>query len=63
MAQPDIAPKNEIPSAAWRARLVNRLVRLGYKGTDLADIIAPGRTGDVMSADIIAMQREAKRSQ
>jgi hypothetical protein len=56
------APKDEIPNAAWRAKLVNRLVRLGYRGTDLADIIAPSRTRDSMADDMIVIQRKAPKA-
>lgn len=56
------APPAEIPPAAWRAKIVNKLVRLGYLGTDLADIIAPGRTRAEMADDMIALQRQAEKT-
>jgi len=54
---------DKIPSAAWRSRVVQGLVRLGYRGTDLADIIAPGRTRDRMCNDLIGLQRQARKAQ
>lgn len=56
------APRDEVPNAAWRAKLVNRLVRLGYRGTDLADIIAPGRNRGQMADDMIMLQRQAEKA-
>jgi hypothetical protein len=57
------APSAEIPTAAWRAKLVVKLVKLGYLGTDLADIIAPGRTRGEMADDMIARQKRAERAE
>ena len=54
---------DEIPNAAWLSRVVQGLVRLGYRGTDLADIIAPGRTRAQMCDDLIARQRQARKAQ
>ena len=56
------APPADIPPAAWRAKLVNKLVGLGYRGTDLADIIAPGRTRAEMADDMIELQRRAEKA-
>ncbi len=61
MAQPDLP--DEIPNAAWRARLVNKLVGMGYRGTDLADIIAPGRTRREMTDDLIDIQQLAEKEE
>ena len=49
------------PAAAERGRLVTALVAMGYRGTDLADIIAPGRTRRQIADDLIEMQRRAQR--
>ena len=59
----DTAPPAEIPTAAWRAQIVVKLIRLGYLGLDLADIIAPGRTRAAMADDMIALQRQAEKAQ
>ena len=58
----DVALPDQIPSAAWRAKLVNKLVGMGYRATDLADIIAPGRTRAAMADDLIKLQKEAEKA-
>lgn len=54
-------PPTSAPNAAARSQMTARLVAQGYKGQDLANIIAPGRTRGQMAADLIAVQRSAPK--
>ena len=61
MSKPETTgrPADQEPSANERAEMITALVNQGYKATELADIIAPGRTRRHMATDLIAMQRNA----
>lgn len=50
------------PSAQGRGELVTALVRLGYRGQDLASIIAPGRTRRQIGEALIAVQKVARKA-
>ena len=50
------------PSAQGRGQLVAGLVRLGYRGQDLAAIIAPGRTRRQIGEALVELQRRAPKA-
>lgn len=50
------------PSSSRRGQMVTALVRLGYRGQDLASIVAPGRTRRQIANDLIALQRRAPKA-
>jgi len=53
---------DSIPTPQGRGQLVAGLVALGYRGQDLAAIIAPGHTRRQIAGDLIAMQRQAPKA-
>lgn len=61
MARRETGRPDDVPSAQGRGELVTALVRLGYRGQDLAAIVAPGRTRRQIADDLIALQRRAPR--
>ena len=50
-----------VASAAERATYVTAMIAQGYKGTDLAAVIAPGRTRKEIADRIIELQRRAPK--
>lgn len=54
--------RDSMPTQAERGELVQRLVSLGYRSQDLANIITAGRPRGQIAADLIAMQREAPKA-
>jgi len=62
MARPEHGRPDDVPSPQGRGELVTGLVRLGYRGQDLAAIIAPGRTRRQIAGDLIAMQKQARKA-
>ena len=59
MAKSEHGRPDDTPSAKGRGELVTGLVRLGYRGQDLAAIIAPGRTRREIGEALIERQKVA----
>lgn len=56
MASPD-----STPTPSKRSSMTAKLVAMGYRGQDLASIIAPGRTRRQIADDLITAQKSAPK--
>jgi hypothetical protein len=54
-------PPDIVPPANERALMTAKLVALGMRGTDLASIIAPGRTRRQIGQDLIVLLRNSPK--
>lgn len=56
-----LKPRSEQPNAGIRGQMIARLVALGYRSQDLANIIRANRNRGEMANDLIALQRQAPK--
>ena len=53
---------DDVPSPQGRGQLVAALVAIGYRGQDLAAIVAPGRSRRQIADDLVERQRQAPKA-
>jgi hypothetical protein len=61
-AQVTPKPRDGQPTAAERSQMVTWFTSRGYRGQELANVIAPGKSRQQIASDLIALQRQARKA-